>query len=79
MSDIMRYQMTDILLRNLSDDEVRAIDAKASRLGLSRNEYLRRLVRRELAVVSVTVADLADFAATFGDLGNPEVMSGAWR
>jgi hypothetical protein len=75
----MRYQMTDILLRNLSEEEVRAIDSKASRLGLSRNEYLRRLVRRELGVVAVTREDLARFAALTRDLGDPDVMSGAWR
>ena len=32
----------DILIRDLPDHVVAAIDANAQRLGLSRNEYLRR-------------------------------------
>lgn len=34
--------MTDLLIRNINEDDVRAIDALATRLGLSRNELLRR-------------------------------------
>jgi predicted nucleic acid-binding protein len=38
--------MTDLLIRDVPDDIVAAIDADAGRLGLSRSEYLRR-TRRE--------------------------------
>ncbi|MGH3353965.1 MAG: type II toxin-antitoxin system VapB family antitoxin [Nocardioides sp.] len=34
--------MSDVLIRGLSDDELARIDSEAARLGLTRNEYLRR-------------------------------------
>lgn len=34
--------MSDVLIRDLSDDELARIDAEATRLGLDRSEYLRR-------------------------------------
>lgn len=71
--------MPDVLLRNLSDEELAAVDARAGRLGLSRNEYLRRLVHRDVEAVPVSADDLRRFADTFSDLGDPEVMSGAWE
>lgn len=73
--------MPDILIRDVPDDVVAAIDAKAQRAGLSRTEYLRRALARERIEDSpgVTVADLARFAQTFADLENPEVMGEAWR
>jgi hypothetical protein len=72
--------MTDILIRDIPDDVVAAIDAKAQRAGLSRTEYLRRALARERRDDSheVTVDDLARFAAAFGDLGDPDVMRRAW-
>ncbi|MGH9225266.1 MAG: type II toxin-antitoxin system VapB family antitoxin [Acidimicrobiales bacterium] len=73
--------MADILIRDVPDDVVAAIDAKAQRVGLSRSEYLRRALARERSSQfdDVTVNDLAQFARTFADLGNPEVMGRAWR
>lgn len=73
--------MPDILIRDVPDDVLAAIDASAHRAGLSRTEYLRRTLARERRDGSgdVTVADLSRFAATFADLGDPEVMSQAWR
>ena len=38
--------MPDILIRDVPDDVVAAIDAKAQRAGLSRTEYLRRALSR---------------------------------
>ena len=38
--------MTDLLVRDVPDHVVAAIDAKAKRLGLSRTEYLRRQITR---------------------------------
>lgn len=74
--------MTDILIRDVSDDVVAAIDAKASRVGLSRAEYLRRALERERTpapdadqVTALHLQRLGDLAA---DLGDPEVMSSAW-
>ena len=73
--------MPDILIRDVPDDVVAAIDAKAQRAGLSRAEYLRRALSRERGEASsaVTVDDLADFARTFADLDDAEVMGQAWR
>lgn len=80
----MGYQevaMTDMLIRDVPDDVVAAVDAHASRLGLSRSEYVRRRLAQDAAVEgsAVTVGDLAAFSETFGDLADPDVMSRAWR
>lgn len=71
--------MPDVLIRDLPDHVIAAIDANAHRLGLSRNEYLRR----QLAVESrpqapVTVDDLRRSAGVFAALDDPDVMGGAW-
>ena len=73
--------MTDVLIRDLPDDVVQALDAQARRLGLSRAEYLRRQMVRAAAGSSepVTAEALAAFGDTFADLADPEVMSQAWR
>jgi len=71
----------DILIRDVPEDVVSAIDASARRLGLSRTEYLRRALARERQVTAaeVTVADLARLAEAFADLDDPGVMGRAWR
>ena len=73
--------MPDILIRDVPDEVVAAIDARAQRAGLSRSEYLRRALARERSADSgqVSVQDLEQFARTFADLGDPEVMGSAWR
>jgi hypothetical protein len=70
----------DILIRDVPDDVVAAIDAKARDAGVSRTEYLRRTLARERRDASggVRVADLERFAATFADLDDAEVMAQAW-
>lgn len=73
--------MTDVLVRNVPDDVVVALDARAASLGLSRSEYLRRRLTQEAVGVgrTVAVADLILFADTFVDLGDADVMKAAWR
>lgn len=73
--------MTDMLIRDVPDDVVAAVDARASRMGLSRSEYVRRRLAQDAATIgaAVSVQDLARFADLFGDLDDPEVMSQAWR
>ncbi|HTX84232.1 MAG TPA: ribbon-helix-helix protein, CopG family [Streptosporangiaceae bacterium] len=73
--------MTDILIRDVPDDVVAAVDARASRLGLSRSEYVRRRLAQDAATggVVVTAPDLARLAETFADLNDPDVMSQAWQ
>lgn len=72
--------MTDILIRNVPDEVLAAIDAKAKRVGLSRTEYLRRALERERTQASgpVDIDQLAQLAALTQDLGDPDVMSDAW-
>ena len=59
--------MTDVLIRDVPDDVVDAIDSHAQQLGLSRSEYLRRQLAREIAwsAEMVTLEDLRMFAETF--------------
>ena len=73
--------MTDILIRDVPADIVAALDAQAGRLGLSRTEYLKRqLVQAaEPSAPPVAHEDLEWFAEAFTDLGDPEVMTSAWR
>lgn len=71
--------MPDVLIRDLPEHVVAAIDANAQRLGLSRNEYLRRTLAIEARPrATVKVADLKRSARVFADLEDPDVMSGAW-
>ncbi len=87
--DVTRYRglslgggdVTDVLVRDVPEHVVAALDARASRLGLSRSEYLRRRLAQEAVTdpQPVTVKHLAAFAETFTDLTDPEVMKGAWE
>lgn len=72
--------MTDILIRDIPDDVLAAIDARANRAGLSRTEYLRRTLAREKVgtLGDVTVDDLARFSESFADLGDVDAMDDAW-
>ena len=73
--------MTDVLIRDVPDDVIAALDARAGRMGLSRSEYLRRRLAQDAAVSGspVSVQDLARFSDAFGDLADPDVMSQAWQ
>jgi hypothetical protein len=84
--DIVGYHeeeawMTDVLIRDVPDDVIAALDSHASRLGLSRTEYVRRRLAQDAASSGgpVSTGDLKRFASTFGDLADPEVMSRAWQ
>jgi hypothetical protein len=72
--------VADILIRDVPDDVLAAIDAKARRAGLSRTEYIRRTLSREGndSARDVRVEDLQEFAHTFADLDDPDVMRRAW-
>ena len=73
--------MADILIRDVPEEVVAAIDAHADHLGLSRSEYVRRRLAQDAARQDspVSVEDLARFADVFCDLTDPDVMSQAWR
>jgi len=70
----------DVLIRDISAEDLARIDAHAARSGLSRTEYLRRRLRQEAARPStrVTPADLQRFAERFSDLQDADVMRRAW-
>ncbi|HMR48455.1 MAG TPA: ribbon-helix-helix protein, CopG family [Arachnia sp.] len=70
--------MTDLLVRNLSDETVAAIDSAAARAGVSRAEWLRRTLESQVQRETVTVADLARFSELASDLADPDVMQQAW-
>ena len=73
--------MTDVLVRDVPDDVVAALDAHARRLGLSRSEYLRRRMAQDAAASGspVSTEDLARCADDFSDLADPQIMARAWR
>ena len=65
--------MTDMLIRDVPDDVIAALEAHARRLGLSRGEHVRRRLAQDAAVSgsSVSTRDLTRFAETFSDLADP--------
>src|SRR5262249_54432192 len=72
--------MTDLLIRDVPDDVVAAIDANAGRLGLSRTEYLRRTLAQAAHLpATLTVEQLRRFESRFADLADDEIMRRAWR
>jgi hypothetical protein len=83
--DIMGYHLevgvTDVLIRDVPDDVIAAVDAHAGRLGLSRSEYVRRRLAQDAATQTapVTQGDLVLFAERFGDLADEGLMSRAWQ
>lgn len=72
--------MTDILIRDVPDEVLAAIDAKAKRVGLSRTEYLRRALERERTQANgpVDIDQLAQLATLTQDLDDGDVMGDAW-
>ena len=74
--------MTDVLIRGLSRRTVEHLNAQATAAGLSRNEYLVRTLEATVPpgdAPAITAADWARSADIFADLGDPEVMKGAWQ
>ncbi len=70
--------VTDILIRDVPDDVVAALDANAQRAGVTRAEYLRRVLAEQRGP-AVTREHLNRFSERTADLGDPEVMTAAWR
>lgn len=65
-------------MRNVPDEVVAVLDANAQRAGVTRAEYLRRVLAEQLGR-ALTREQLDRFAERTADLGNPEVMAAAWR
>ncbi len=73
--------MADVLVRDVPEEVLAGVDAHASRLGLSRVEYIRRRLAADAATSGepVSAADLRTFADLAGDLSDPQVMGMAWQ
>lgn len=73
--------MADLLVRDVPEEVMNALDAHAGRLGISRSEYVRRRLAADAALsdAPVQTADLVKFSDLFADLDDPEVMGQAWR
>ena len=73
--------MADVLIRDVPEAVLAAVDAHASRLGLSRVEYSRRRLAADAASsgTSVATAALRSFAGLAADLADPQVMGAAWQ
>lgn len=72
--------MANILIRDVPDDVVAIIESNAEYQGLSRAEYLRRLLARERdRRPQVTREDFAHLAEICADALDPDIMAGAWR
>jgi plasmid stability protein len=73
--------MTDMLIRDVPDDVIAALETHARHHGLSRTEYVRRRLAQDAAHSGslVSTGDLARFAGTFAGLAEPDVMSRAWQ
>ena len=71
--------MSDILIRDVPESTVAEIDRRASDLGVSRNEYLRRWLDADMRVAQpVTAEDLRRASRLARDLADPDVMREAW-
>ncbi|WP_229659516.1 type II toxin-antitoxin system VapB family antitoxin [Nesterenkonia alkaliphila] len=59
---------------------MKRVDVHAAQLGLSRNEYLRRLITQRLPAAQprTTVDDLQRSAERFKDALDSQVMDNAW-
>ena len=73
--------MADVLIRDVPDEVVSALEQRAARLGLSRAEFLRRTLQQEVgrSEVELELADLLGFQRRFSDLADESVMDNAWR
>jgi hypothetical protein len=72
--------MADLLIPDVPDAVRAEIDACASRLGISRSDYIRRLLAAEATPsATVTVDDLQALSKLIPDLDDDGVMDESWR
>lgn len=72
--------MTDVLIRNIPEDDLAQIDKQASDLGLSRGEYLRRQINQLAArrPGTLTRSDFQRLSDLASDLLDEDIMRDAW-
>jgi predicted transcriptional regulator len=73
--------VSDVLIRDVPDEVLAALDQLAAKLGLSRTEYIRRRLAQDAYTTrnTVTTNDWRRFAENYGDLGDATVMQRAWE
>ena len=73
--------MSDLLIRDVHPEILALLDMKASALGLSRVEYVRRTLSQVLSISteSVTEQHLSDLLELLPDLADEKIMEQAWR
>jgi|GEM_PF-223614 len=82
----MRYHtlqevaMADILIRGLEETAVSRLDELASQKGVSRNSLITSILRDAARTpVSMERAETLRVLELVSDLGDSDVMDGAWR
>ena len=73
--------MSDVLIRDVPDDVLAALDLLSTRLGLSRTEYIRQRLAQDAqsARITVSTSDWHRFADSYRNLGDTSVMDRAWE
>ena len=73
--------MADLLIRDVHPEILAVLDLKASALGLSRVEYVRRTLSQTLSfsTESVTEQHLIGILELLPDLADEKIMEQAWR
>jgi hypothetical protein len=73
--------MADLLVRGVSETVLAQIDQRASSLGLSRVEFVRRTLERAVqpSQVEVSLESFMALADVFQDLKDEALMEQAWR
>jgi hypothetical protein len=73
--------VSDVLIRDIPDDVLAGLDARAAELGLSRVEYIRRRLAQDAGMtrVAVTRDDLHRLGQAVAGLADEELMRGAWE
>lgn len=72
--------MSDVLIRDVPEDVLAALDTLAAKMGLSRTEYIRRRLAQDAntARVPVTIEDLRRLGEALAGLADAELMREAW-
>jgi hypothetical protein len=72
--------MPDIWVRGVDEGSLARLRAVASARGLTTNDLICRIIGyATLGALSTQGEETRRILGLLGDLGNPEVMAGAWR
>jgi hypothetical protein len=72
--------VSDVLIRDIPDDVLAGLDARAAELGLSRVEYIRRRLAQDARTtrVRVTSDDFHRLGQAVAGLADEDLMRQAW-